>query len=78
MVRDPGVRPEHRDQYGCRQGGHLNEQSWDDDTDYQSAVRRMRITMAFALIGTLLVLGIVAVGVLATWLFLAVAEHFSQ
>ncbi|MFF5932535.1 hypothetical protein [Streptomyces sp. NPDC012508] len=56
----------------------MNEQSWDDDTDYQSALRRMRITMAFALIGTLLVLGIVAVGVLATWLFLAVAEHFSQ
>ncbi|MDV5143541.1 hypothetical protein R1T08_04350 [Streptomyces sp. SBC-4] len=56
----------------------MHDQDWDDDTDYTSAVRRARITMAVALIAVLLLLGVVAVGIFGISLFLDVAEHFSR
>ncbi|WP_175412421.1 hypothetical protein [Streptomyces sp. TRM64462] len=52
----------------------MHDQSWDDDTDYKSAVRRTRITMAIALTVVLLVLGIGAVVILGISLFVDLVE----
>ncbi len=56
----------------------MRERDWDDDSAYRSAVRRARGTMVVALVGTLLVGGVVAVGVFAVWVFLGLAESLSR
>ncbi|MCB8901019.1 MULTISPECIES: hypothetical protein [unclassified Streptomyces] len=56
----------------------MHDQDWDDDSAYRSAVRRTRITMAIALVVTLLVLGSVAVAIFGVSLFLDLAEHLSR
>ncbi len=56
----------------------MHDQDWDDDSAYRSAVRRTRITMAIALIVTLLVVGIVAAAAFGVSLFLDLAEALSR
>lgn len=53
------------------------EQDWDDDSSYRSALRRARITMAFALVATLLLLGGVAVALFGVSLFLDLVDLLS-
>lgn len=55
----------------------MHQRDWDDDSAYRSAVRRTRFTMAFGLFVTLLVVGVVAVGIFGTWLFVSLADTFS-
>ncbi|MEK9522837.1 hypothetical protein MIU24_26100 [Streptomyces venezuelae] len=56
----------------------MDRQEWDDDSAYRSAVRRTRITMAFALPATLLLLGGVAVAVFGMTLFLDLADSLRR
>ncbi|MFC9795435.1 hypothetical protein [Streptomyces sp. NPDC057695] len=56
----------------------MERQEWDDDSAYRSAVRRTRITMAVALVATLLLLGGVAVAVFGMTLFLDLADSLSR
>ncbi|MFF3319981.1 hypothetical protein ACFYV5_31410 [Streptomyces sp. NPDC003035] len=56
----------------------MHDQDWDDDAAYKSAVRRTRITMAIALVVTLLVVGIGAVAVFGTLLFVDLVEVLSR
>ncbi|MHA4779741.1 hypothetical protein L1085_035370 [Streptomyces sp. MSC1_001] len=56
----------------------MHDQDWDDDSAYRSAVRRTRITMAVALIVTLLVAGIVAVAIFGISVFLDLAEALGR
>ncbi|MEV6251290.1 hypothetical protein AB0M38_34770 [Streptomyces sp. NPDC051742] len=56
----------------------MRDQDWDDDSEYRSAVRRTRITMAIALIVTLLVAGLVAVGIFGMVLFVDLAGVLSR
>ncbi|WP_157870084.1 MULTISPECIES: hypothetical protein [unclassified Streptomyces] len=56
----------------------MRKQDGDDDTAYESAVRRTHITMAIALVVSLLLLGAVALAVFGVTVFLDLAEHFSH
>ncbi|MGW1271497.1 hypothetical protein [Streptomyces sp. NPDC002491] len=56
----------------------MHDQDWDDDSEYRSAVRRARITMATALIVTLLVAGFVAVAIFGISLFVDLVEALSR
>jgi hypothetical protein len=56
----------------------MHDQDWDDDSGYRSAVRRTRITMAVALIVTLLAAGTVAVALFGLSLFLDLADALSR
>ncbi|MFI1654971.1 hypothetical protein ACH4ZU_08625 [Streptomyces sp. NPDC020472] len=56
----------------------MHDQDWDDDSEYRSAVRRTRITMAIASVVTLLVVGVVAVAVFGISLFVDLAEALSR
>ncbi|MCX5232593.1 hypothetical protein [Streptomyces sp. NBC_00233] len=56
----------------------MQDQDWDDDSAYKSAVRRTQITMAVALVVTLSVLGSVAVAIFGVSLFLDLVEHLSR
>ncbi|MFD7228309.1 hypothetical protein [Streptomyces sp. NPDC059881] len=77
VVRPPKAAP----QASCTvpaKGVAMHDQDWDDDSEYRSAVRRTRITMAIALIVTLLVAGIVAVAIFGISLFVDLAEALSR
>ncbi|MFF8510681.1 hypothetical protein ACF064_21585 [Streptomyces sp. NPDC015492] len=56
----------------------MDQREWDDDSAYRSAVRRTRITMALALVATLLLLGGVAVAVFGMSLFLDLLDSLSR
>ncbi|MFE6456176.1 hypothetical protein ACFVP0_01730 [Streptomyces cinereoruber] len=56
----------------------MRDQEWDDDSAYRAAVRRTRIMMAIALVVSLLVLGLIALAVFGTVLFVGLAEFFAR
>lgn len=50
------------------------DQDWDDDSGYRSAVRRTRITMAFAMVVTVCVIGAGAVTLFGVWLIVDLVD----
>ncbi|MFE5735008.1 hypothetical protein ACFQ7A_29370 [Streptomyces sp. NPDC056528] len=56
----------------------MHDRDWNDDTDYESAVRRTQIMMAIASVVTLLVLGAVAIGIFGVSVLLDLMELFGR